>query len=124
MAFEMLKPVMEDEPYKAFLETKKAFPDFNGGGILRLSRYVSRPTAALGWFSADGEQMSILSVNLEDYGFIPPNGYTFIKSWGENTGMYEILLGSGAVNPTGIMVPAGFCTSQLVEINFDKFTTN
>lgn len=41
------------------------------------------------------------------YGYIPPEGYAYIKNYAENEGILEALIEAGALELTGEVVPVG-----------------
>lgn len=72
------------------------------------SAYMSNNSLAIFLTAEDGEPLSTVSVNLEDYGMVPQAGHIFIKDQDENEGMIDALREAGVIAPTERTVTYGY----------------
>lgn len=83
---------------------------------LKKSQYAGR-NGRIALLANDNEGYPYLTatVNLPDYE-IPTKSHTFIKNWSENSGILKVLVDAKIVEDTGITVPTGFVSANLVKV--------
>lgn len=72
------------------------------------SLYMDGVTPALFINGDDGEPLCAVTVNLSDYGIIPPPGQIIVKDYSEGEGLAEVLVDCGVLSLTGREVNIGF----------------
>jgi hypothetical protein len=69
-------------------------------GIVNVGQY-GNGSLALTFTGEDGEPLSTLSINLEAYGLVPPEGHIFVKNYAESEGLAAGLEAAGIAEPRG-----------------------
>jgi hypothetical protein len=87
-----------------------------------LSRYQYGDTPCIHLISTtDGSPVATATVNLIDYGLLPPQNACFVKDYAENQGILEALIAAEVVKPLGQVINFGpyDCQAHLCEISAD-----
>jgi uncharacterized protein YdgA (DUF945 family) len=75
---------------------------------------------ALTFTSLDGEPLSTLSVNLQAYGIVAPEGHVYVKNYAEDEGLAAALVAAGVASDTGMLAEFGpyGTTATLMKVAF------
>lgn len=72
---------------------------------VQIDKYAGNGRPAIQLICADGEPMTVATVNIPDCPV--PSGYVLIKDYSENRGIYQALLDADVIEPRTLEVPAG-----------------
>lgn len=80
------------------------------GFVAKFGRY-SNGSLALSLETLDGEPLATASVNLQEYGLLPPDGHIYVKNYSEGAGLAEALEQAGVAVPVGVVEFGPFSTT-------------
>lgn len=77
------------------------------------SAYMDNEMPALFLTDVEGDSVAVATVNLSGYGIMPQEqGNTFIKNYGENEGILDVLVKAGVISEPVRTVPCGFAVAH------------
>lgn len=85
-------------------------------GHFRVRRYQGNKRICLSGHTHEGEEVVRFTTNIPGEKLHQPNREVFLKSWSENEGLYQWMLGRCLVEPTDVWVPAGHTVAPLVRL--------